>query len=121
MSDTAGIHVRAAALIMKYGEKDNYGQVLKTDVPILHTCVHPANRAGVYTQGKACKTLLRSIGIDGFNLDEVNSSPIVMRERPKKDLNDTYVSFLEYNINKSSLDPLITRRGISRIRSRSVC
>ena len=107
MNDSAGIHFRAAALIMKYSEKDDYGQVLKTDVPILHTCVHPANRAGVYTQGKACKTLLRNIGIDGFNLDEVNSNPIVIRERPRKDPTDTSVSFLEHNIHKSSLDPLL--------------
>ena len=76
-------------------------------MPILHTCVHPANRAHVYTQGKACKTLLRNIGRDGFNLNEVNSKPIVIRERPQKERDATYVSLLEHNIQKSSLDPLL--------------
>ena len=107
MSDSAGIQARAGAYIEKYAERDEHGIKLKINVSIFSTCVHPLNRAGVYTQGKACKTLLRNIGRDGFSINEVNSNPIVIRERPQKERDDKYVSFLDHNIQKSKLDMLL--------------
>ena len=102
-----GICVRAAAWIVKYCEKDDDGCPLLIDVHFLHTCVHPGNRGGVYTQGEACRTLLKSIGTDGFLIDQANTTPIVMRERPEQKRTTDYETFLQYNIRKTSHDSLL--------------
>ena len=102
-----GICVRAAAFTMKYCEKDNDGKPLLIDIPLLMTCIHRGNRGFVYIQGRACKTLLRKLGIDGFLKGEANSKPIMVRERPASDRPDEYESFLGYNIRKSEQDDIL--------------
>ena len=89
---------------MKYCDKDEYGNPLLIDVPVHQTCVHRGNRGGVYTQGLACKNLLRNLATDGFLKQEANSSPIVMRERHLSDRPPKYETYLEYNLKKSAND-----------------
>ena len=89
-----------SSVYMKYCEKNEYGEPRLIDVPVLQTCSHRGNRGGVYSKGLACKTLLRSIGTDGFSKDEANSSPIVVRGRHLNDRPPKYETFLEYNLRK---------------------
>ena len=101
------ICARAAAWKAKYCEMDPYGQPLLIDIGLSFLCVHPGNRGFVYTQGKACKALMRGLGIDGFLQAKVNSSPVVVMERPVEGRSGNYESFLAYNIRKSNDDELL--------------
>ena len=92
---------------MKSCEKNEYGEPRLIDVPVLQTSNHWGNRGGVYTQGKACKTLLRNLGTDGFVMAEANNSPIVVRERQLNDRPQDYETFLDYNLRKSAKDELL--------------
>ena len=103
-----GILVRAAAFKVKYAEKGEDGLPLLLTVPIMRTCAHPGNRGCVYTQGQACKTLLKSIGTEGFSQELANSpNTVVVRERPPMDRPVDYRTFLEHNMLKSSQDELL--------------
>ena len=102
-----GLCVRAAAFTMKYCDKDSCGLPLFIDISVLSTSIHQGNKGFVYTQGQACRTLLRKLGLDGFVKDEASSKPIMMRERPASDRPADYESLLAYNIRKSEQDDLL--------------
>ena len=102
-----GIRVRSAAFIAKYAERDADGNILEMNLPILQTCVHPANRGFVYTQGKAVETLFRNILIDGFDKPDISSRCVAIRERPVTLRPVGYEPFLDFNIRKSLEDDLL--------------
>ena len=53
-----GIVCRADQLEEEWCERDIKNKPIFETVPIMNVGVHPGNRGGVYTQGKACRTLL---------------------------------------------------------------
>ena len=108
------IWVRAAAFEAKYAVKDLNNNELVIDVPIAQAGVHTGNY-GPYPQGLACRALLQNIVVDGVCQDEANSRGVAVRERPRKDMNDTYQTFLGTTsicATKTTSSPWPTQRTI---------
>ena len=61
-----GIMVRAAAMEVKYCDKDGNDKPLLIAIPIRKGGVHKDNRGSVYTQGKAVVTLFQQLPLDSF-------------------------------------------------------
>ena len=51
----------------------------------------------------ACKTLLEQILLDGFDADHANFKGVAVMERPANLRDNTYISFLDHNLNRSCL------------------
>ena len=95
-----GLICRASTYAAQWCEVDSDNKPVVETVPIMNVGVHKGNRGGVYTQGIACKTLLKTIIMDGFDKTQANSQGLAVRERPEKCRSDAE-TILQYNINEA--------------------
>ena len=105
-----GIKTQAQALANHWAEKiDN--EIVSERVPLRFLGVHPCNRQGVYTQGRACKALFEKIGRQGFSKEDACTPVWAVRQAPShvtaiaagKGVPET---FHEFNLRKSGEDEL---------------
>ena len=83
MHECVDIVTRAMSYEAKYARTDEWGKHVWKTVGHTQCGVHPQNRAGHYTEGKAVAALAEKILTTGFSIDEANDRGVGIEECPK--------------------------------------
>ena len=107
MHESVDSVTKAMAYEAKYARTDEWGKHVWKTADHTQCGVHPQNRGGYYTEGKAVAALGEKILTTGFSIDEADDRGVGIVECPKYERNREHKTILEYNIEQSTKDPIL--------------